>query len=65
MFAFPRDAVFLSDGTLVVADAAAEVVRVADPHGEATVVGATQTPGVFGVSRVVCGDGEGVPCLGG
>lgn len=63
-FAFPRDAVFLSDGSLVVADAGAEVVRVADPFGAFQVVAAVPAPGVFGLSPIACGAGGGLPCLG-
>lgn len=65
LFAFPRDAVFLSDGSLVVADAGQELIRVADPLGEPQVVAAVALPGVFSVGRVDCGEGGGVPCLSG
>jgi outer membrane protein assembly factor BamB len=64
LLAFPRDALFLSDGTLVVADAGAEVVRVDDAFGDPRVVAATQAPGVFGLSPIACGAGGGIPCLG-
>lgn len=63
-FAFPRDALFLSDGSLVVADAGSELVRVSDPFDAFEVVAAATTPGIFGISPVICGEGGGLPCLG-
>lgn len=52
--AFARDAVFLPDGSLVVADAAAEVLRVADPFGSFTVVDSRRAPGVYCVEALDC-----------
>jgi len=63
-FGFPRDVLTLPDGSLLVADAASEVIRIADPLGEARVVGAVETPGVFGLTPIQCGAGGGLPCLG-
>lgn len=51
---FPRDAAWLPDGSLVVADAAAEVLRVADPTGAFAVVGALRAPGVYAVGVLDC-----------
>lgn len=62
---FPRDALLLPDGTLVVADSASELLRVHDPHGAFEIVSAVQAPDIFSVHPVVCGDGGGLPCLGG
>lgn len=61
---FPRDALFLEDGSLVVSDAALEVLRIADPMGAFEVVGAVEVPGVFAVAPITCGAGGGLPCLG-
>lgn len=61
--AFPRDVVVLPDGTWLVADAAAEVLRVYDPLGRFEIVGAASVPGVFSFAPVVCGEGGGLPCL--
>jgi len=61
---FPRDAVLLPDGSLVVADGAAELVRVHDPHGAFEIVSAVEVPDIFSVHPVVCAEGGGLPCLG-
>lgn len=61
---FPRDALFLEDGSMLVADGAAELVRVADPFASFTVVGAVTMPGIFGLNEIRCGEGGGLPCLG-
>lgn len=61
---FPRDALFLEDGSMLVADGAAELVRVADPFESFTVVGAVTMPGIFGLHEIRCGEGGGLPCLG-
>ena len=63
-FAFPRDALFLEDGSLLVADAAAELIRIADPFGASQVVGAVALPGLFGLTPIPCGPDGGLPCLG-
>jgi hypothetical protein len=63
--AFPRDAWFLPDGSLVVADGAVELLRVHDPQGAFELVGATSVPEIFSVHPVICGEGGGLPCLGG
>jgi len=62
---FPRDAWFLPDGTLMVADGANELLRVHDPHGAFEVVASVRVPDVFSVHPVVCGPDGGLPCLGG
>lgn len=54
--AFPRDAAWLPDGSLVIADAATEVLRVADPLGDFEVVGAKAASGVYAVGVVGCGE---------
>ncbi len=64
VLAFPRDVLPLSDGSWVIADAAAEIVRVTDPRGAFQVVAATPAPGVFGLSPITCGPDGGLPCLG-
>lgn len=61
--AFPRSSTFLPDGSLVVADAGLEVLRVWDPFGAFEVVHAIEMPGVFSVEAVTCGAGGGLPCL--
>jgi len=61
---FPRDAVLLPDGSLVVADGAAELVRIHDPHGAFEIVSAVEVPDIFSVHPVVCAEGGGLPCLG-
>lgn len=61
---FPRDAAFLPDGTLVVADAGIEVVRIADPFGAFEVVSARYMPGVFTAEPLLCGTDGALPCLG-
>ena len=63
--AFPRDMVVLPDETWLVADAAAEVLRVYDPLGRFEIVDAAFVPGVFGLVEVPCGAGGTLPCLGG
>lgn len=63
--AFPRDALFLPDGSLVVADGAVELLRVHDPFGAFEVVGATSVHEIFSVHPVVCREDGGLPCLGG
>ncbi len=63
--AFPRDAWFLADGSLIVADGASELVRVHDPFGAFEIVSAVSVPDIFSVHPVVCGEDEGLPCLGG
>lgn len=62
IFGFARDALFLPDGTLLVAEAASEIVRVADPFGSFTVVDSVSTPGVFNLNPIVCGGDR--PCFG-
>lgn len=64
VLAFPRDTVVLPDGTWLIADAAAEVLRVHDPLGRFEIVDVAYVPGVFGLTAVVCGEGGGLPCLG-
>ncbi len=64
VLAFPRDTLVLPDGTWLVADAAAEVLRIHDPLGRFEVVDAAYVPGVFGLTGVICGEGGGLPCLG-
>jgi len=51
---FPRDAVFLPDGSLLLADAASELLRVADPFGAFVVVAARSTPGIYSVGVLDC-----------
>ena len=52
--AFPRDATFLPDGTLLIADAASEVLRVADPFGAFTVVDSHTANGVYSIDLLDC-----------
>ncbi len=61
--AFPRDATFLPNGDLVVADAGAELLRIADPLGDLQVTAAVQVSGIFSVRLLVCGDDSQLPCL--
>lgn len=63
VLAFPRDTLVLPDGTWLVADAGAEVVRIFDPLGSFQVVDAVAVPGVFGLARVDCAADGGLPCL--
>ncbi len=60
--AFPRDAVFLPDGTMVVADAASELLRVYNPLDGFDDISGRATPGVFSVDLVDCAE---LPCMGG
>lgn len=62
IFGFARDAVFLPDGSLLVAEAASEIVRVADPFGSFTVVDTVSTPGVFNLNPIDCSGDR--PCFG-
>ncbi len=62
VLAFPRDAVFLPDGTMVVADAATELLRVYNPLDGFDDIWGRATPGVFSVELVDCTE---LPCLGG
>jgi hypothetical protein len=55
--AFPRDAAFLPDGTLLLADGATELVRVADPFGAFEVVDAVAAPGIYCIDVVDCAEG--------
>jgi outer membrane protein assembly factor BamB len=64
-FAFPRDALFLPDGSLVVVDGEDEAFRIWDPFGAFEIVSAIKIPGVFSVHLVPCGEGGAHPCLGG
>lgn len=59
--AFPRDALPLPDGSILVADAAAEVVRIADPQGAFRVVASRRAPGVYGFGLLDC---TSEACLG-
>jgi outer membrane protein assembly factor BamB len=54
--AFPRGAVPLPDGSFVVSDAGAELLRVWDAFGSFEVVDAVRVPGVFSVDVLDCAD---------
>ena len=58
---FPRDAVFLPDGTLLVVDGEEELLRVFDPFGAFQVVAAVHIPGIFNARLLDCASGA---CLG-
>ncbi|MBM4366532.1 MAG: hypothetical protein FJ102_09970 [Deltaproteobacteria bacterium] len=62
VLAFPRDAVFLPDGTMVVADAATELLRVYNPLDGFDDIWGRATPGAFSIDLVDCAE---LPCLGG
>lgn len=64
VLAYPRDTLVLDDGTWLVADAATELLRIYDPFGRFEVVAAVAVPGVFGIDRLDCAAGGGLPCLG-
>lgn len=59
--AFPRDALPLPDGSLLIADGAAEIVRVDDPRGAFRVVASRRAPGVYGLGLLDC---SSEACLG-
>lgn len=60
--AFPRDAVFLPDGSLLLSDGGLELQRVWDPFGSFEVVDALTTSGIFSIHVLDCSTGV---CLGG
>ncbi len=62
VLAFPRDAVFLPDGSLLVADAASDLLRIGNPMSTFEVVGARATSGIYGLDVLDCAEEA---CLGG
>ncbi len=61
--AFPRDATFLPDGTLLVADAGTELLRIWDPFDTFQVVSAIEVPSIFSATTVICSQDGSFPCL--
>lgn len=62
VLAFPRHAVFLPDGSLLVADAAADLLRIGNPMSTFEVVAARSTPGIYSLELLDCAEST---CLGG
>ncbi len=65
MLAYPRDVLVLPDGTWLIADGGAELLRIYDPYGRFELVDMVPAPGIFGLAAVVCGPDGGLPCLPG